>query len=192
MAVVAVRKDLNDLRIRLDAPFELNGSITLSDGSPAPQRLFVTARLILWTACRLLAAPEELQRLVDGGYGRCNAPAGNAQRRVAANPHRCETGRIDHRNCGKGDGASVLIVPESLAPGDMGWLLKCGPGGSFELAGMPPGEYAAIAVNNFDFQKLPLLSDIDRLRIIIRDATTVRIEEGAAASVQLKSPIDLP
>ncbi len=218
VAAVAVRKDVDDLRIRLDAPFELNGSVTLSDGSPAPQRLFVMARLISIDGLPEVDSPQRKDRALHfanvapgryliqtmaltGSYYVASAMVGtvDATRQpvslsAASPPIRIVvksgvsiTGTVE-----KGDGASVLIVPESPAPGDMGWLLKCGAGGSFEVAGLPPGEYAAIAVNNFDFQKLPLLSDIDQLRIVIRDATTVRIEEGAAASVQLKPPIDLP
>lgn len=56
----------------------------------------------------------------------------------------------------KGDGAITLLVPQSIA---------------------------ASAVNTFDVKST---SREDRLRVILRDATPVRLENGAIASVQLK------
>jgi hypothetical protein len=38
----------------------------------------------------------------------------------------------------------------------------------------------------------PFKAGIEGLRAIARDATPVRVEEGAVTSVQLKAPINLP
>ena len=56
------------------------------------------------------------------------------------------------------------------------------------MTGIAPGDYYAIAVTKFD---LPFKAGIELLRAITRDATPVRVEEGAVTSVQLKAPIDL-
>jgi hypothetical protein len=39
-----------------------------------------------------------------------------------------------------------------------------------------------------DLRNLPGLADLERLRTVVRDATAVRVDEGAVASVQLKPP----
>ena len=88
-------------------------------------------------------------------------------------------------NVDKGEGAKLLLVPQTLAPGDVARVYPCGAGGNFELAGIPPGDYYAIAVTGFK-------AGIEALRAISRDATPVRVEEGVVTSVQLKAPVDLP
>jgi hypothetical protein len=88
----------------------------------------------------------------------------------------------------KGEGATVLLVPQTLAPGDTGWLRECGAGGNFEFAGLPPGDYYALAVMSVDLRNLQRFATLERLPALVRDATAVRLDEGAVASVQLKPP----
>lgn len=217
-AAVAVRKDLDDLRIRLEAPFEMTAAVTLSDGSPPPQRPALVPRLIsldglpslggtarkdgTWHFANVAPGRYLVQTpALIGSYYVTSSLVGtiDAMRqpvwlnsasppiRIVVKPGGTIAGTVE-----KGEGASVLLAPESFAPGDMGWLRSCGAGGSFELTGLPPGEYAAIAVNRIDLEKLTSLHDADTLRTILRDATAVRVDEGAVASLQLKPPIDLP
>ena len=63
-----------------------------------------------------------------------------------------------------------------------------GADGSFNFTGLPPGEYYAIAVSRFEVKTM---SGLERMREIVRDATTVYLEDGGAASIQLKAPIKL-
>ncbi len=91
-------------------------------------------------------------------------------------------------NVDKGEGAKLLLVPQTVAPGDVAAVYPSGVGGNFELTGIPPGDYYAIAVTHFDLQ---FKSRIEGLRAIMRDATRVRVEEGVITSVQLKSPVEL-
>jgi hypothetical protein len=79
-------------------------------------------------------------------------------------------------------------MPQTLAPGDTGRLRDCGTNGSFEFAGLPPGEYYAVATARVDLRDLQAFSDLERLRALVRDATAVRVDEGAVASVQLEPP----
>lgn len=80
-------------------------------------------------------------------------------------------------------GGSVLLVPQSLAEGEVGRLHSCDAGGSFEFAGLPAGDYYAVAVREFAFQKM---SNEARLREIVRDAASVHLDDGGTVSVQLK------
>ena len=53
-------------------------------------------------------------------------------------------------NVDKGEGAKLLLVPQTLSPGDVAAVYPCGAGGNFELTGIPPGDYYAIALTHFD------------------------------------------
>jgi len=41
----------------------------------------------------------------------------------------------------KCNGGTVLLVPSSMVAGDVGGSHSCNPDGSFEFAGLPPGDY---------------------------------------------------
>jgi hypothetical protein len=213
-AAIAVRQDIDDLQIRLDIPFDLNGSVTLSDGSPVPDQLGVRLDSLdqmpgvsdqsnkngmlhfknltpgrYRIQATALAEKYYVASLMVGTIDAMSQPVslGSASPpiRIILKPGATITGSVE-----KGEGATVLLVPQTLAPGDTGWLHACGAGGSFQFAGLAPGDYYAIAVNNLGLQDLLPLSDIGHLRTIVRDATTVRVEEGAVASVQLKAPVN--
>jgi hypothetical protein len=92
-------------------------------------------------------------------------------------------------NVEKGQDSKLLLVPQTVLPGDIVRVFPCGAGGNFELAGIPPGDYYAIAVTHLD---TPSRAVVEGVRTIMRDATPVRLEEGVVTSVQLKAPVDLP
>ncbi len=69
--------------------------------------------------------------------------------RVIVKPGLTLTGTVE-----KGEGTTVVLVPQTLAPGDAGWLHGCNSGGGFEFTGLPPGDYYAIAVNSADSRLL--------------------------------------
>ena len=88
-------------------------------------------------------------------------------------------------NVDRGEGTKLLLVPQTLSPGDFAAVYPCGAGGNFELTGIPPGDYYAIAVTQFE---PPFKAGVEGMRAIVRDATPVRVEEGSVTSVQLKPP----
>jgi hypothetical protein len=214
VAEVGVRQDIDDLKIRLESPVDLTGTVTLSDGAPLPDDTTMLVRLNSVDGTPGAAARNEKGSLkfknVTPGRFRINAGATRTGRfyvasvmagttdvtsqtvylnaasppiRVILKPGSTISGTVQ-----KGEGASVLLVPQTLAPGDGGWLRDCGAGGSFEFAGLAPGEYYAVAVVSVDLRNVQIFSDLERLRVLIRDATAVRVDEGAVASVQLKPP----
>jgi Carboxypeptidase regulatory-like domain len=214
VAEVSVRQDIDDLKIRLEASVELTGMVTLSDGFPAPADMPILVRLNSLDGTPGAGAQGEKGALkfknVTPGRFRIQAGAlgvgsyyvssvmvgttdattqpvflnaASPPIRVILKPGSTISGTVE-----KGEGTSVLLVPQTLAPGDTGWLRVCGAGGTFEFAGLPPGAYYAIAVPSVDLRNLRELSDPERLRAVIRDATSVRVDEGAVASVQLKPP----
>jgi Carboxypeptidase regulatory-like domain len=214
VAEVSVRQDIDDLKIRLEAPVDLTGTVSLSDGSPAPEDMPILVRLNSLDGTPGAGAQGEKGALTFknvtpgrfrihagapgvGSYyvssvmvGTTDATTQPVSLNAASPPIRVilKLGSIISGTVEKGEGTSVLLVPQTLAPGDTGWLHECGAGGSFEFAGLPPGEYYAVAVMSVDLRNLLGLSDLERLRAVVRDATSVRVDEGAVASVQLKPP----
>jgi hypothetical protein len=97
--------------------------------------------------------------------------------RIVLGPAATIRGQVDN-----GEGAAVIVWPQSTMPGDLGWSIACGAGGVFETRGLPPGDYYAIAVERYDPQEM---TGAAYLRGIVSRAFGVRIEEGATATVQL-------
>ncbi len=215
VAEVGVRQDVDDLKIRLESPVDLTGTVALSDGSPLPDDTALLVRLNSVDGTPGAAAQSEKGALtfknVTPGRFRINAGATLTGRfyvasvmagatdvtsqavflnaasppiRVILKPGSTISGTVQ-----EGEGAWVLLVPQTLAPGDTGWLKTCGAGGSFDFAGLPPGGYYAVAVMSLDLRNLQEFSDLERLRVLVRDATAVRVDEGGVASVQLKAPL---
>ncbi len=214
VAEIGLRQDIDDVKIRLESPVDLSGTVTLSDGSPAPDDTPILVRLNSLDGTPGAGAQSEKGVLKFknvtpgrfriqggapgvGGYyvssvmvGTTDATNQSVALNAASPPIQIvlKSGSTISGTVEKGEGASVLLVPQTLVPGDTGWLHECGTGGSFEFAGLPPGEYYAVAVASVDLRNLLGLSDLERLRVAIRDATSVRVDEGAVASVQLKPP----
>ncbi len=79
------------------------------------------------------------------------------------------------------DTSTVVLFPQSFA--GAGYLAQSGAARTFELTGIAPGEYYAIALDRFD---PPALLDALRLRGLTPKATSVRVESGSTVSLQLK------
>ena len=214
VAAVGVRQDIDDLKIRLESPFDLTGTVTLSDGSPAPDDATILVNLHSvdgnpGAVARSIKGALEFKNLVPGRFrvlpgvpagGRyyvASVMAGTADAtnqpvflNAISPPIRVilKLGSTIAGTVQNGAGATVLLLPQTLAPGDTGWLRDCGAGGSFEFAGLPPGDYYAAALIHVDLNSLQAISDFEHLRAVVRDATAVRVDEGAVASVQLRPP----
>lgn len=215
VAFVGVRKDVDDVRIRLEGPVEILGNVVRSDGSQQAPMNGINVMLTPMDGVRGATGNTDKAgslRIEDvspghyritaitrsAGYYVASVMVGDvdAMRQPAllsdsSPPLRIilkAGGRLSG-NVEKGEGAKLLLVPQTLSLGDVARVYPCGAGGNFELAGIAPGDYYAIAVTYFD---APFKTGIEGLRAITRDATPVRIEEGGLISVQLKAPVDLP
>jgi hypothetical protein len=213
VASVAVRQDIDDLKIRLESPVDFTGTVTLGDGSPVPDDTPILVTLNSLDATPGAGAQNEkgslkfknvtpgrfrIQAGVHAGryyvasvmVGTTDATNQSVYLNVASPPIRVilKPGSTISGTVERGQGGSVLLVPQTLAPGDTGWLRDCGAGGNFEFAGLPPGDYYAVAVPSVDLRNLQGYSDVERLLAVVRDATAVRVDEGAVASIQLKPP----
>ena len=213
VAAVGLRQDIDDLKIRLESPFDLTGTVALSDGSPPPAGAMIMVRLNSLDGAPGASVSNNKKGALEfknvtpgrfriqagefamGGYYVASVAAGTSDvtnqpvslnsasppLRVILKPGSTISGTVE-----KGEGASVLLVPQTLAPGDTGWLHECGAGGGFEFAGLPPGDYYAAALTHVDLRMPQALPEL--LGVAVRDATTVHVDAGAIASIQLKPP----
>jgi hypothetical protein len=81
----------------------------------------------------------------------------------------------------QGAGATVALFTQTFvsgAGGDFVRIAKCGPDGEFEFSGLPPGSYQAIASES--------ALDSSRIRSLISSASSVRVEEGSASTLELR------
>jgi hypothetical protein len=79
------------------------------------------------------------------------------------------------------DAGTVVVFPQSFT--GAGYVTQSGVGRTFEITGIRPGGYYAIALDRFD---PPTMTDPSRLRSLLTRATSVRVEAGSTTSVQLK------
>jgi hypothetical protein len=80
-----------------------------------------------------------------------------------------------------GEGATVILWPQASLSADWVRALRCGAAGAFEIGGITPGEYYAVAVDRVDPQTI--------LQQLARNAlkpVSVRVEEGSTSPVELK------
>lgn len=83
----------------------------------------------------------------------------------------------------KGEGATVFLVPRQAAEVVLYQEASCGPNGAFEFDGVEPGDYYVVAFDHAGDSGLPPGS---LPTAIAPMAASVRVEPGAAASVELR------
>jgi len=198
--------DPDDLKIQLAAPFRLSGTAVLSDGSPPPKDVLLAISLYSETgrsgsggitdpsgALRLDVLPgaHEIQAdVIMGNYYADSILLGSTdvttQRveltpasppvKIILKPAGTIRGTIEDADAG-----TVVLFPQSFT--GIAYSASIGAPKTFALDGRPPGDYYAIALDRFDARTM---ADAVRLRSLMPMATSVKMEQGSAASVQLK------
>ena len=89
-------------------------------------------------------------------------------------------GRVE--DCG---GAAILLLPEDESLWDYRFIHRavCGPDGRFEVRGLRPGGWYALALERIDATGLDDLATLRRLAVL---AARVQVEPGRFASLDLK------
>jgi hypothetical protein len=198
--------DPDDLKIQLAAPFHLSGSAVLSDGSPIPEGVLLAVSFYSETgragsggtveprgALRLDVMPGADEIRADvllGNYyadsillgstdvtnQRAELTRASPPIKVILKPAGTIRGTIEDADAG-----TVVLFPQSFT--GIAYSAQSRAGNAFELDGIPPGDYDAIALDRFDARTM---AEAVRLRSLMPMATSVRVEQGSAASVQLK------
>jgi hypothetical protein len=200
------RGDPDDLKIQLAMPFHLSGTVVLSDGSPPAPGVILGVSFYSETgragsggmtgsggALRLDVIPgaDEIRaNVMMGNYYADSILLGSTDItkqkveftpasppiKIILKPTGTLRGTIEDASTG-----TVLLFPQSFT--GVGYSTQSGMDKTFELAGIPPGDYSAIALDRFDPRTM---ADALRLLSLAPRATGVRVEQGSTASVLLK------
>jgi hypothetical protein len=81
----------------------------------------------------------------------------------------------------KGEGATVVLIPQSYDGIAVGQTVACGPDGSFEMNAVSPGDYYIAAFGRMD----GISPSAAMLSLMPSRGTNVKVEEGSATSVNL-------
>jgi hypothetical protein len=207
-SAVVGRDDVDDLQIRVAAPFKLIGAIEWKSDDPLGQQAS-NSRLLFAVLTLVKADSNEFGRsgLVDSGGllfdyilpGRYRAivkpglsaqiflgesevtgqtfalTAGGPRLRIAL---KTWSGTV-RGTVENGEGATVVLVPQRNDDISIGQTMRCGAGGSFELNEVSPGDYSIAAFDHMD----GLFPSAEMLSLVGTRGTTVRVEEGSAATV---------
>ena len=208
-AVRVEREDPDELKIQFATPFNLSlpTEIAMSDGSALAPGASVSLSLFSETG------PTGRTVKVDGGrvlqFGdiipgtyqiRADVVAGNyyvdsvflgstnvtgqsveltpipLPLKIVLKPAGTIAGTIEEANA-----STVVLFPQSFA--GSGYSAQSGVGRTFEITGVHPGSYYAIAMDRLD---VAAIADSVRLRGSVPRATSVRVEPGSTVSMQLK------
>jgi hypothetical protein len=202
-------QDPDELRIQFVTPASLSVpvSVVLSDGSlPAPG-VSVSVTVMSDTASGMMKAPIDpdgvlrFGEMVLPGTSRIQADveAGNyyvdslllgstditgqsveltpasPPLKIILKPAGTVRGTLE-----EGDTATVVLFPPNFT--GTGYSVQ-GASKAFELTGVPPGEYSAIALDRFDPS---IIMDASRLRGLLPQTTSVKAEPGSVSSLQLR------
>jgi hypothetical protein len=203
------REDPDELKIQFATPFNLSlpTSIAMSDGSaPAPG---VSVALNLTSETGPTGRSVRMEKdgvlqfndAIPGAYQiRADVVAGNyyvdsiflgspnvtgqsveltpipLPLKIVLKPAGTVAGTIEDA-----DASTIVLFPQSFA--GSGYSAQSGVGRTFEITGVRPGAYYAIARDRLD---VAAIADTARLRGSIPRATSVGVEPGSSASVQLK------
>jgi hypothetical protein len=91
-------------------------------------------------------------------------------------------GTVERGAAGNAIRPTVLVTPANTSDPDILMAVDCAADGSFQIPGMPPGDYSVVAYDRIGTPigaPLPLAS-------VLAPATRARVEDGATASVQLQ------
>lgn len=81
----------------------------------------------------------------------------------------------------KGEGATVLLWPQSAGAPEVVRLARAGAGGVFDLTSVPPGDYYLLAVDRQNLTRAPQ----EVIRSFPQGAASVHVDENATPSVAL-------
>jgi len=203
------RGDVDNLRVLVAAPFKLTGTIEWKDGDPGRQAFsnagptFGVATLVnpdgneFAGSGKVESGQLSFDNVLPGRYKLIVKPGVTAQTFLGENE---VTGAFPVAPGGprlrvvlktwsgtvrgtveKGEGATVVLVPQRIDGVALGQTIVCGAGGSFELNEVSPGDYYIAA-----FDRVDILSPSSAiLSLVPSRGTSVRVEEHSAAIVTL-------
>ena len=204
------RSDVDDLQIHIAAPFKFSTTVEWSREDLRNERTanppFLSATLTLLNADdnefaalgRADSGRLLFENLLPGRYKAIVKPGVSGQIFLgesevtgqtfpitASGPRmrvvlKTWTGAV-HGTVEKGEGATVVLVPQRSDGASFGQTILCGAGGLVELSEVSPGDYYIAAFDRLD----GLFPSEAMLNLVQARGTSLRVEEGIAANVAL-------
>ncbi|HEY7335650.1 MAG TPA: carboxypeptidase-like regulatory domain-containing protein [Bryobacteraceae bacterium] len=203
------RDDIDDVEVHIARPFNLRGTLEWKSGDPVSQRAsnprvrFSPVTLVATDGdsvhMGIVEAGEVLfENVLPGRYTAVVQP-GLAARIflgdyevtdqsfmvAAAGPRlRVALGTRSGTVRGtveKGEGATVVLLPQQPGGVAIGQTIRCGAGGSFQSSEVSPGDYYIAAFDRMD----GLFPSAEMVGLMPSRGASVRVEEGSAATATL-------
>jgi len=204
------RSDVDDLEIHVATPFKLTGTIEWKGQDPSRQQasntqnLFSPVTLInpdgneVVSTGIVQSSGLSLENVLPGRYAIVVKPGLAAQIflgesdvtgqtfSATANGPRLRivlktwSGSV-RGTVEKGDGATVVLIPQRLDGVAIGETAVCGADGSFELSEISPGDYYIAAFDRID----GLAPSTALLSLVPSRGRSVKVEEGSTANVMV-------
>ena len=200
------RGDVDDLEIHVATPFNLTGTIEWKGEDPGNQRVapaaltlinpdnnefgrggFVESGRLLFENLlpgryKAIVKPGLLAQIFLGDYevtGQTfSVTAGGPRMRVVL---KTWSGTV-RGTVEKGEGATVVLVPQRVEGVAIGQTAVCGSGGSFELSDVSPGDYYIAAFDHINVLGGP---SAEVLSLAPSRGKSVKVDEGSTANVTL-------
>jgi hypothetical protein len=147
---------------------ELNGTLTIPALSQGKYLIVPQPGPGYYPASLLLGGQEVLGKPVD-------ILSGGAALRVI---YRAATGSV-RGTVESGDGAAVLLIPRDIRTMGFGRMVPCKADGTFEMIGVPPGNYFAAAFEGF--QRTDPSADAAWLAKVASIGTSVSVAQGSVS-----------
>jgi hypothetical protein len=207
---VVGRSDLDDVEIRFAKPFRITAAIEWKDADArqlfTPQNMRPVVTLVNADTNEIAASgylqPDgrlNFTNLLPGRYNAFAAPGLAAQiflgeGEVTGQAFTLTNGGPNlrvalKRSAGsvrgtveKGEGATVILIPQRIDGVVFGQSVTCGPGGSFQLNEVSPADYYIAAFDRMAGFQPPSAA---LLSLMPSRGTSVRVEEHATANVTL-------
>jgi hypothetical protein len=194
------RDDIADLPIQIAAPLNLTGTIEGgSDGILLAPITLVNAEANEFARNGFVESGRlSFEHILPGSYKALPGPGWSAQiflgqYEVTGQTFSLSAGSPPMRvvlktwsgsvrgTVEKGESATVVLIPQSYDGIAIGQTVACGPGGSFEMNAVSPGDYYIAAFDRMD----GIAPSAAMLSLMPSRGTNVRVEEGSATSVTL-------
>ena len=206
------RSDVDDLEIHVATPFSLNGTVEWKGDDAGNQRVsnpqlpFAAVTLINPDGNEFVGSgfvePDGrllFENILPGRYNAIAKPGLSAQiflgdYEVTGQTFPVTAGGPPMRvilktwsgtvrgTVEKGEGATVVLVPQQVDGVAIGQTGVCGPGGSFELSDVSPGDYYIAAFDHLEILAAPSAA---MLGLMLARGKSVKIKEHEAADVML-------
>jgi hypothetical protein len=200
------RSDVDDLEIHVAMPFTLTGTVEWKSQDPRNQRLALATVILINPDGNEFGRggfvePGRLlfENILPGRYKAIVKPGLTAQiflgdyevtgqtfPVIAGGPPlrvvlKTWSGTV-RGTVEKGDGATVVLVPQRVEGVAIGQTVVCGPGGSFELSEVSPDDYYVAAFDHINVLGGP---SAEILSLLPSRGKSVTVEERSSANVIL-------